>query len=422
MAAKRAIAVLGSTGSIGRQTLDVIGQHPDLFRAELLTANTNASLLIEQALAFDPAAVVIRDETFYREVADTLQPRGIKVFTGMDSIRELASADNIDTVVAAMVGFSGLEPTIAALEHGKTVALANKETLVAAGRNVLRAAVKNGGTIVPVDSEHSAIFQCLHAAPAGSKIEKIHLTASGGPFRTWTRERIAAATPAEALRHPRWNMGSKVTVDSATMMNKGLEIIEAYWLFDAAPDQIDVVVHPESVIHSMVGFSDGAVIAQLACPDMRLPIQYALSYPQRLPLNVDRLDFASLGRLTFEAPDRGRFPALALAEEAFRRGGNIPCAMNAANEVAVAAFIGGKIGFYDITDIIAGCMDRTDHVIGASLETILQTNESTRILAENLVAAKARRGKSTAVPEADKTRAAGDDRTRTPEADNIKNH
>ncbi len=381
---RRRIAVLGSTGSIGRQTLDVIGQHPDLFSVELLTANTSADLLVEQALRFDAGCVVIRDESRYREVADALQPHGIKVFTGMDSICSLAAGDNVDIVVAAMVGFSGLEPTLAAIRAGKTIALANKETLVAAGEIVTGLAAEHGAGILPVDSEHSAIFQCLEGSH-GATIEKIHLTASGGPFRTWSREEIAAAGPEQALKHPQWSMGSKVTVDSATMMNKGLEIIEAHWLFGVGPERINVVVHPESVIHSMVEFSDGAVIAQLACPDMREPIQYALSWPRRLTLNNRKLDFAALGQLTFSAPDREKFPALDIAVNALRRGGNMPCAMNAANEAAVAAFLSGKIGFYDITDVIGECMTRTDFTTHPSVEDIFLTHREALRLAEELI-------------------------------------
>ncbi len=381
---KRRIAILGSTGSIGRQTLDVIGQHSDLFDVELLTANTSAELLIEQALRYDAGCVVIRDPSKYDEVAGALQPRGVKCFTGMDSICSLASGDNVDIVVTAMVGFSGLEPTVAAIRAGKTIALANKETLVAAGEIVTGLASEFGARILPVDSEHSAIFQCLEGSH-GARIERIHLTASGGPFRTWTREEIAAATPEQALRHPQWNMGSKVTVDSATMMNKGLEIIEAHWLFGVEPERISVVVHPESVIHSMVEFADGAVIAQLARPDMREPIQYALSWPERLTLNNRKLDFAELGRLTFHAPDREKFPALDIATEALRRGGNMTCAMNAANEAAVAAFLGGRIGFYDITDIISECMARTAFIAHPSLDDIFDTHKTALRVAGELI-------------------------------------
>ncbi|MCD8313000.1 MAG: 1-deoxy-D-xylulose-5-phosphate reductoisomerase, partial [Bacteroidales bacterium] len=356
----------------------------DLFEVELLTANTSADLLVAQALQYDAGCVVIRDASLYDKVADTLQPHGVKAFTGMDSICSLVAGDNVDIVVAAMVGFNGLEPTLAALKAGKTVALANKETLVAAGEIVMDVAARCGARILPVDSEHSAIFQCLQGSH-GTPVEKIHLTTSGGPFRTWSRERIASATPAEALRHPQWSMGAKVTVDSATMMNKGLEIIEAHWLFGADAERINVVVHPESVIHSMVEFRDGAVIAQLACPDMRAPIQYALSWPERLPLEGRKLDFTTLGQLTFHAPDREKFPALDIAVEALGRGGNVPCAMNAANEAAVRAFLDGKIRFYDITDVVVECLARVEYIAKPSLEDIFATHEAVYAMAEGLI-------------------------------------
>ena len=370
---KRRIAILGSTGSIGRQALDVVRQHRDLFDVELITANNSSSLLIEQAIEFDANNVVICNEDKYREVADALQPHYIKVFAGMKSVCELVASENIDIVLTAMVGFSGLESTVAAIRAGKTIALANKETLVAAGGIVTGLARQNHVPILPVDSEHSAIFQCLQGA-YGNTISKIHLTASGGPFRTWDKDRIAAVTFEQALNHPRWNMGRKVTIDSATMMNKGLELIEAKWLFDISPEKIRIVVHPQSVIHSMVEFEDGAVIAQLGHPDMREPIQYALSYPARLTLDNRKLDFAELGELTFSAPDTDRFPALGLAYEAIGKGGNMPCIMNAANEVAVQAFLEGKIGFYDISGIISETMAGVDFVKEPDLDTIFATN------------------------------------------------
>lgn len=379
---KRRIAILGSTGSIGRQALDVIGQHPDLFEVELLTANTSSELLISQAIRFNANAVVIRDESRYKEVADALQPHYIKVFTGMQSICDLAAGDNIDIVLTAMVGFSGLESTVAAIKAGKTIALANKETLVAAGGIVMDLAAKHGAVILPVDSEHSAIFQCLQGSH-GAAIEKIHLTASGGPFRTWTREQIAGASKDEALKHPKWNMGSKITIDSATMMNKGLEIIEAKWLFGT--DNINVVVHPQSIIHSMVEFADGAVIAQMGHPDMREPIQYALGYPERLPLNSRRLDFAELGSLTFSAPDKEKFPAIDIAFNALHKGGNMTCIMNAANEAAVAAFLQDRIGFYDITDVVCECMAGVDFVQKPSLEDIFNSNEASLHKADEVI-------------------------------------
>lgn len=381
---KRRLAILGSTGSIGRQTLDVVSQHPDLFEVELLTANTSSDLLVEQAVRFNANSVVIRDESKYREVADALEPHYIKVFTGMESICGLVAGDNIDMVVTAMVGFSGLQSTVAAIKAGKAIALANKETLVAAGETVMKLAAEHHAAILPVDSEHSAIFQCLQSAN-GAEIEKIHLTASGGPFKEWSREKIASATKEMALKHPKWNMGNKITIDSATMMNKGLEIIEAKWLFGVDQDRINVVVHPQSVIHSMVEFADGAVIAQLGYPDMREPIQYAIGYPERLPLDNRRLDFAELASLTFSAPDEERFPALALAREALVRGGNMACIMNAANEEAVAAFLDGMISFYGITDVVAECMAGVDFVERPTLDDIYETNDVARRKAREII-------------------------------------
>ncbi len=380
---KRHIAILGSTGSIGRQAMDVVRQHPDLFEVELITGNNNSGLLISQALEFNVNNVVICNEDKYDEVAAALQPHYIKVFAGMQSVCDLVCSDNIDMVLTAMVGFSGLRSTIAAIQAGKTVALANKETLVAAGELVMGLAEKHHAAIIPVDSEHSAIFQCLHCSP-DAEIEKIHLTASGGPFRTWTREQIASATKEQALNHPKWHMGNKITIDSATMMNKGLEIIEARWLFGVGPERINVVIHPESIIHSMVEFADGAVIAQLGHPDMREPIQYALGYPSRLTLNNRKLDFAGLGSISFQAPDQERFPALGLAMEALRKGGNMPCIMNAANEVAVAAFLQGKTSFYGITGIVERCMDGADFVENPDMDTIFATNDSTAARAREM--------------------------------------
>ena len=368
------IAILGSTGSIGRQALDVIRQHKDKFEVELLTANNSSSLLVEQALEFRPASVVICNEAKYREVADALQPHDIKVFTGMDSICSLAAAGDVDIVLTALVGFSGLRPTIAAVKAGKIIALANKETLVAGGSVVMDLARRCNAPVLPVDSEHSAIFQCLLGA-GDNALSRIHLTASGGPFRTWDRERISKATRNEALKHPQWTMGAKITIDSATMMNKGFEMIEARWLFDTQPEKINIVVHPQSIIHSMVEFADGAVIAQLGHPDMREPIQFALSFPERLTLNNRKLDFAELGELTFEKPDMEKFPCLQLAFDAVRRGGNIPCAMNAANEAAVAAFLSDSIRFYDIPDVISSCMDGAEFVRQPTVDDLISTND-----------------------------------------------
>ena len=388
MTGKRKIAILGSTGSIGKQALDVVKQHSDLFEVELLTANNSSELFIRQALEFKPNNVVICNPDKYDEVADALQPHDIKVFAGMDSVCDLVGAEDIDIVLTALVGFSGLRPTVAAIKAGKVIALANKETLVAGGPVVTALAKQYKTPILPVDSEHSAIFQCLMGA-AGNAVEKIHLTASGGPFRTWEREKIAAATFAEALHHPQWHMGAKITIDSATMMNKGFEMIEAKWLFDVAPEKINIVVQPQSIIHSMVEFADGAVIAQLGCPDMREPIQFALSFPDRLTLDNKKLDFASLGTLTFEKPDMEKFPCLGLAFEAIGRGGNIPCVMNAANEAAVASYLRGEIGFYDISDIISDCMAGAEFVENLTIDDLIAINDETyRIAAEKCAARK----------------------------------
>lgn len=374
MTDKRHIAILGSTGSIGRQALDVVRQHKDRFEVELLTANNSSELLIRQALEFMPANVVICNESKYQEVADALQPHDIKVFTGMDSVCALVRSEDIDIVLTALVGFSGLRPTVSAIEAGKIIALANKETLVAGGSVVMALAKKHNAPILPVDSEHSAIFQCLMGA-AGNPLTRIHLTASGGPFRSWAKEEIAAVTRNEALKHPQWKMGAKITIDSATMMNKGFEMIEAKRLFDTEPEKINIVVHPQSIIHSMVEFADGAVIAQMGHPDMREPIQYALSFPERLTLDNKKLDFAELGSLTFEKPDMDKFPCLALAFEAIGRGGNIPCAMNAANEAAVAAFLQDRIRFYDIPDIISSCMAGVEFVSSPGIDELISMND-----------------------------------------------
>ena len=381
---KRHIAILGSTGSIGRQALDVIRQHRDMFEVELLTANNSSELLIQQAIEFDANNVVICNEEKYSEVADALQPHYIKVFAGMQSVCDLVKSETIDIVLTSMVGFSGLASTVAAVNAGKTIALANKETLVAAGAIVMDLAAKHRSRILPVDSEHSAIFQCLMGS-AGADIEKIHLTASGGPFRTWSRDQIAKATRAQALNHPNWSMGSKITIDSATMMNKGLEIIEARWLFGTPGDKINVVVHPESIIHSMVEYADGSVIAQMGHPDMREAIQFAFSYPQRLTLDNRKLNFAELGSLSFFAPDMDKFPALQLAYKALEKGGNMACIMNAANEAAVAAFLQERIGFYDITDVVAECMDGADFAASPDLVDIFEYNDSTLIRAEEII-------------------------------------
>ena len=366
------VALLGSTGSIGTQTLDVVRQHPDKFCVDMISANNSADLLIEQARTFHVPHVVICNPDKYLQVKEALP--GVDVQLGIEAACQLVQAPEVDVVVAAMVGFSGLRPTLSAIRAGKTIALANKETLVAAGSLVMGEAARCKAPIYPVDSEHSAIFQCLLGAD-GNPLRQIHLTASGGPFRTWDKEKIAGATKAQALKHPNWDMGAKITIDSATMMNKGFEVIEAKWLFGVEADRIHVVVHPESVIHSMVEFEDGAVMAQLGCPDMRLPIALALAYPTRLPLEGKRLDFSTLGALTFFEPDREKFPCLQLAFDAIGRGGNIPCAMNAANEAAVAAYLKDRIRFYDIPEVIASVMEDTAFVAQPSLEDIFATHE-----------------------------------------------
>lgn len=381
---KRRLAILGSTGSIGRQALDVVRQHKDLFQVELLTANNSVDMLVAQAIEFDVNAVVICNESKYGQVKEALDPHDIKVFAGMDSVCDLVAGDNIDMVLTAMVGFSGLRSTVAAIKAGKAIALANKETLVAAGSIVMDMAKRYDVPILPVDSEHSAIFQCLQGS-AGNAVERIHLTASGGPFRTWTKEQIEQATLAQALNHPNWSMGSKITIDSASMMNKGLEVIEAKWLFNVGPERINVVVHPESIIHSMVEFADGAVIAQMGHPDMREPIQYALGYPARLSLNNRKLDFAALGSLTFQAPDLEKFPALGLAFESIRRGGNVACAMNAANEVAVSAVLQERIRFCQIAQVVEKVMAGVDFVANPCLDDIFRTNDIAMIRAKEIV-------------------------------------
>jgi 1-deoxy-D-xylulose-5-phosphate reductoisomerase len=380
---KRKIAILGSTGSIGTQAISVCMGHPDLLQIELLTANTNTALLIEQARACMPNSVVIADESKYQEVYDALSTLDIKVFTGIKSICDIVGGDNIDMVLTAMVGFSGLEPTVAAIRAGKAIALANKETLVAAGQIVMAMAKKYGAPIIPVDSEHSAIFQCLQGERA--TVEKIILTASGGPFFRKSAKELESVTIADALNHPNWKMGEKVTVDSASMMNKGLEMIEARWLFNIVPENIEIIVHPQSIIHSMVQFSDGSVTAQMSTPDMRLPIQYALTYPFRADLDTKRVDFAKLAKFEFHSPDHEKFPCIGMAYEAIKKGGNIPCAMNAANEIAVEAFLNGKIQFVSIPKIIENVMIGTEFVAEPTLEDIYKTNDKARALATSII-------------------------------------
>lgn len=376
---KRRVAILGSTGSIGTQAIEVCIRHSDKLQVELLTANTSSSLLIEQAERLKPNAVVIADESKYNEVNEALAPLDIKVFSGIDSICSLVAGDNIDMVLTAMVGFSGLKPTIAAVKAGKAIALANKETLVAAGSIVMSLAKENGAPVIPVDSEHSAIFQCLQGERA--TVEKVILTASGGPFFRKSEEELKSVTIDQALDHPNWKMGSKVTVDSASMMNKGLEMIEAKWLFGIDPSRIDIVVHPQSIIHSMAQFSDGSVTAQLSTPDMRLPIQYALTYPYRVDLDTKRLDFPLLGTFEFHKPDQKKFPCIRIAYQAIEKGGNIPCAMNAANEIAVEAFLSNEIPFTAIPEIIEEVINGTKFVVQPSLEDIYNTNDTAREMA-----------------------------------------
>ena len=373
------IAILGSTGSIGTQTLDVVREHADEYEAYALTAGHNAELLIAQAREFHPEVVVIADESRYETVREALADLPIKVWAGAEAIGDAASLQDVDVVVTAMVGFAGLRPTVAAIEAGKTIALANKETLVVAGELITELAVKHRAPILPVDSEHSAIFQSL-VGEDGNAIDKILLTASGGPFRTTPIEELANVTAARALKHPNWEMGAKITIDSATMMNKGFEMIEAKWLFGVEPERIEVLVHPESIVHSAVQLADGGVKAQLGVPDMRLPIQYALSFPRRLSLSGERLDLAALGRLTFERPDFDKFDCLRIAYEAIAAGGNLPCVVNAANEVANAAFRRGAVGFLDIPRLIRRAMTDATRCQRASLSDYLASDAEVRRL------------------------------------------
>lgn len=372
---KKQIAILGSTGSIGTQALQVIEEHPDLYEAYALTANNRVELLIEQARRFQPEAVVIANEAHYVPLKAALADLPIKVYAGTDALCQIVESQPIDVVLTAMVGYAGLRPTMNAIRAGKAIALANKETLVVAGELINELARHYHTPILPVDSEHSAIFQCLEP---GNAVSKVILTASGGPFRQLSREELASVTKAQALKHPTWNMGAKITIDSASMMNKGFEVIEAKWLFGVQPEQIEVVVHPQSVIHSMVEFEDGAVKAQLGVPDMRLPIQYAFSYPHRLPSSFGRLDFMKCRELTFEAPDTHRFRNLALAYEALHQGGNLPCIVNAANEVVVAAFLADRISFLGMSDIIEQAMQRIPFIAQPTYEDYVATDAETR--------------------------------------------
>ncbi len=381
---KRKIAILGSTGSIGTQALEVITEHSHLFEVEVLTANNNSTLLIEQAIKFKPNTVVITNEEKYTEVDNALFKLGIKVFSGQQSLEEVVEGENINIVLTALVGCSGLKPTIRAIKAKKTIALANKETLVIAGDLITRLSYENGVRIYPVDSEHSAIFQCL-VGEQHNPIEKIYLTASGGPFRGKLKGDLLKITKTQALKHPNWDMGAKITIDSASLMNKGLEVIEAKWLFDLKAEQIDVVVHPQSIIHSAVQFEDGSIKAQLGVPDMKLPIQYAFGFPQRVKNTFKRFSFMDYPNLSFEKPDFETFRNLKLAYKAMEKGGNMPCVLNAANEIAVDAFLQDKIGFLNMSDLIENCMEKITFVPTPTLDDYLSTNTETRVLANKLL-------------------------------------
>ena len=377
MSHKQTVAILGSTGSIGTQTLDVIDRHSELFEVYALTAHSNIDLLVEQAKKYRPEVVAIADERHYKTLREALDGLPVKVFAGADSICQIAAMSPIDTVVTAMVGYSGLLPTVRAIEAGKKIALANKETLVVAGELVTDLALRNRVDIVPIDSEHSAIFQCLVGENENS-VEKLILTASGGAFRDTPKDDLRLATAADALRHPTWKMGAKITIDSVTMMNKGFEVIEARWLFDIPIDKIEVIIHPQSIVHSMVQFCDGSIKAQLGQPDMRHPIQYALTFPNRLNAQVERANLADIHQLTFERPDYEKFRNLGLAYDALRRGGNIPCILNAANEIAVDAFLKGKIGFFAMSDIIEQTISETAFISSPTLDDYIATDREAR--------------------------------------------
>lgn len=380
---KRKLAILGSTGSIGTQALDVVRKHSEHFEVYALTANHQIDLLIEQAKEFNPEVVVIANESLYEQLKQALSDLPIKVWAGSEAIAQVVESSPIDLVLTAMVGYSGLKPTINAIKAGKTIALANKETLVVAGELIMKLAIENRVPILPVDSEHSAIFQCLNGE--NSKIEKIYLTASGGPFRSYTKEDLKQVTKEQALNHPNWDMGAKVTIDSASMMNKGFEMIEAKWLFGLQPEQIEVVVHPQSIIHSMVQFEDSSIIAQLGMPDMRLPIQYALAYPSRLKSDYERVDFFKLRIMTFEEADINKFRNLAYAFDSVRIGGNMPCILNAANEIAVDAFLNNRIGFLQMSDVIEKTMQKASFIKTPSYENYVESNEEARGIASSII-------------------------------------
>ena len=384
MTQKKRIAIFGSTGSIGTQALEVISMHPDKFSVEILTAHTNDELLIKQALQFNPNMVVIGDEKKYQKVKEALAKTQVKVFTGEDALNEVAAMDCYDVMIAAIVGFAGLKSTLSAIENGKTIALANKETLVVAGDIVMRKAAENKVPIIPVDSEHSAIFQCL-VGEGRNKIEKIILTASGGPFLGKKPNFLVNVKRDHALQHPNWTMGAKITIDSATLMNKGLEMIEAKWLFNLKPEQIQVIIHPQSIIHSMVQFEDGSIKAQMGLPDMKLPIQYALAFPERIPSQFPRYDFKKPNTLNFEEPDVKTFRNLTLATEALRKGGNMPCILNAANEIAVFAFLRNRIGFLDITEMVERTMNKISFIENPTLEEYFESDGEARNFAATLI-------------------------------------
>lgn len=383
------IAIIGSTGSIGTQTLETIASYPNLFKAEAITARSNAKLLIEQALQFKPSLVVITDETKYAEVKEALSPHGIAVESGSKALEHAASLPNVDTVVTATVGYSGLAPTMAAIRSGKRIALANKETLVVAGEMITQMLGDSTSTVIPVDSEHSAIYQCLQGEKKES-VSKLIITASGGPFRTFSEEQLKQVTPADALRHPNWDMGAKITIDSASMMNKAFEIIEARWLFDITADRIEAVVHPQSIVHSMVQFRDGAIKAQLGLPDMRLPIRYALAETNRLHTNDRQMEIADYASLTFEKPDLKRFPCLGYAAYSLQRMGTTACTVNAANEIAVAAFLNEKIGFCDIHRLIELTLEKAPFVEHPTYEDYVAVNSESRRIATELTATLAK--------------------------------
>ncbi len=384
MEEKKRIAIIGSTGSIGTQALEVVNENPDLYEVEVLVANSNADLLIKQALHYTPNAVVIANETLYQKVKEALLPHDIKVFAGAKAVEQIVEMETIDLVLASVVGYAGLASTINAIKHKKQIALANKETLVVAGELVTQLALEHAVNIYPVDSEHSAIFQCL-AGEWDNKIEKIYLTASGGPFRGKDKDFLKTVKKEQALKHPNWVMGAKITIDSASLMNKGLEVIEAKWLFNLAPEKIDVIVHPQSIVHSLVQFEDGSIKAQMGLPDMKLPIHYAMGYPLRVKNNFPRFDFLNYPHLTFEKPDMNTFVNLSLAFEALKMGGNMPCVLNAANEIAVQAFLEDKIGFLQMSEVIENTLKKVSKINKPDYSQYIESDREARILAQEQI-------------------------------------